>query len=103
MIKKKEIQPWKKMEIDLTGPDGNVFILMGYATRLAKQLYERVPPELEEAQANAMVLKELGLDDGVKVPRNFGELINQQMMESDYENAIQVFDSYFGNIVDLLR
>ena len=62
-----------KIEIDLTGPDGNVFVLMGYATRYAKQLK---------------------LD---------GKKITAVMMESDYEHALQVFDDYFGEYVDLLR
>ena len=36
-IKKK--QPRKgKVEIDLTGPDGNAHVLMGYAKRFAAQL-----------------------------------------------------------------
>lgn len=59
--------------IDLSGPDGNVFALMGYAKRFAQQL---------------------GLD---------GRVIVSEMMASDYENAVQVFDKYFGEYVDLVR
>tara|TARA_Y100001963_G_scaffold9980_1_gene12763 strand:+ start:425 stop:643 length:219 start_codon:yes stop_codon:yes gene_type:complete len=70
-IKKKTEQ--KEIVIDLTGPDGNVFVLMGYAIRFARQL---------------------DLD---------GEKIINEMKSSDYENAVQVFDNYFGSFVTLLR
>jgi len=72
MIKQKE-ESQGRIEIDLTGPDGNAFVVLGYATRYAKQL---------------------GLD---------GKAITTEMMEGDYENLIQVFDKYFGEYVDLLR
>lgn len=59
--------------IDLTGPEGNAFVLMGYATRFAKQL---------------------GLDSSV---------IIEEMRSGDYENLVQVFDNYFGDFVILER
>ena len=62
-----------EITIDLTGPDGNVFVLMGYARRYAN---------------------DLGLD---------GDKIINEMMSSDYENAVQVFDKYFGSFVTLLK
>ena len=34
----REKQPQREIIIDLTGPDGNAFALMGYANRLANQL-----------------------------------------------------------------
>jgi len=37
MIKSKE-EKASKVEIDLTGPEGNVFVLIGYAKNFAKQL-----------------------------------------------------------------
>jgi len=59
--------------IDLTGPDGNAYVLLGYASRFAKQL---------------------GLDfDKVKT----------EMTSGDYENLLEVFDSYFGSFVILER
>jgi hypothetical protein len=69
---------YKKMktgpvEIDLTGPDGNAFVLIGTAGKLAKQL---------------------GLDKGK---------IQSEMMTGDYENLIKVFDKYFGEFVTLYR
>lgn len=62
-----------KRIIDLTGPQGNAFYLLGTASTLAKQL------ELDS------------------------EKIQSEMQESDYENLIKVFDSYFGDYVDLYR
>lgn len=59
--------------IDLTGPQGNAFYLLGTASNLAKQL---------------------GL--------NSGEII-EEMKSGDYENLLQVFDSYFGSIVTLYK
>ena len=63
----------REIIIDLTGPDGNVFVLMGYARRFAR---------------------DLGLDSN--------KIINE-MQSSDYENAVEVFDKYFGSFVILLR
>ena len=69
---------YKKMktgpvEIDLTGPDGNAFVLIATASRLAKQL---------------------GLD---------GKKIQAEMMGGDYENLINVFEKNFGEFVTLYR
>jgi hypothetical protein len=71
MIKSK--QEKTGIEIDLTGPDGNAYFLLGTAGNLAKQL---------------------GLD------RNS---IKEEMMKGDYENLVNVFDKYFGNFVTLYR
>jgi hypothetical protein len=57
--------------IDLTGPDGNAFALMGYARSFSKQL-------------------------GIDSDKVIGE-----MMSGDYENLLKVFDSYFGDFVIL--
>lgn len=61
------------IEIDLTGPDGNAFVLISYGSRLAK---------------------ELGLDK---------DAIQKEMMSGDYENLINVFDRHFGEFVTLYR
>ena len=61
------------VEIDLTGPDGNAFNLIGTAGRLAKQL---------------------GLDK---------KKIRSEMMSGDYENLLKVFDKHFGEFVTLYR
>ena len=72
MIKKK--QPRKgKIEIDLTGPDGNAFVIMAHAVSYAKQL---------------------GLDK---------DAILEDMQSGDYEHLLEVFDKHFGQYVDLLR
>jgi len=71
MIKSKKQK--SGIEIDLTGPDGNAFVLIGTAGNLAKQL---------------------GLD---------GKAIRTEMMAGNYENLINVFDKYFGNFVTLYR
>jgi hypothetical protein len=63
----------KGIEIDLTGPQGNVFFLIGTARNLAKQL---------------------GLDSAS---------IQKEMMSGDYENAVNVFDRHFGSFVTLYR
>ena len=71
MIRDKK--PIKELVIDLTGPEGNAFVLLGYAKKLANQL-------------------DLNYD-----------IIRTEMTSSDYENLIQVFDKYFGSIIILER
>jgi len=62
--------------IDLTGPDGNAYALMGMATNFGKQL---------------------GWDK-VRIQ----DLMNE-MMDGDYEHLIRVFDREFGTFVILER
>jgi hypothetical protein len=71
MIREKTTR--KEIIIDLSGPDGNAFALIGKAKQYAKQL---------------------GLD---------GDLIKEEMMSRDYENLIRVFDRYFGDFIILER
>lgn len=66
-------QPKSEIVIDLTGPEGNAFVILGYANRFAKQL---------DLDANK---------------------IHEEMTSGDYENLINVFDSYFGDFVILER
>jgi hypothetical protein len=63
----------KMATIDLTGPEGNAFVLLGKARTFAKQL---------------------GLDP---------KAITEEMMKGDYENLVSVFDKHFGNHVILYR
>jgi hypothetical protein len=72
-------KPNRKREIDLTGPDGNVYYLLGTTESFCKQLKE------------------------VDSERYDWNVIESKMKESDYENLIEVFDSYFGDFVDLVR
>ena len=71
MIRKKIKK--SQIEMDLTGPEGNVFVLIGTAMNLERQF---------------------GIDD---------EMIKEQMMSGDYENAVQTFDKHFGEHVILYR
>mgnify|MGYP003334773078 FL=1 len=59
--------------IDLTGPDGNAFCLLGNARKLAR---------------------DLGLD---------GRAITEEMIKGDYEHLVSTFDKYFGDYVILER
>ena len=61
------------IKIDLTGPDGNAFVLIGKAGSLAKQL---------------------GLDSKV---------IQSEMMKGNYEHLVNTFDKHFGHLVTLYR
>jgi len=69
----REKQPKSEIVIDLTGPEGNAFALMGYASRLGRQLNFDVDQIIDE------------------------------MKSGDYENLVQVFDDYFGDFVILER
>jgi hypothetical protein len=63
----------EKIEIDLQGPDGNAFTLLGIARDLAIQL---------------------DLD---------WNYIHNEMTSSDYENLIQVMDHYFGDFIVMYK
>ena len=67
---------WKKQVIDLTGPDGNAYYLLGTVSKLCKQI-------------------------GISSERT--DEILDEMKSSDYENLIKVFDKYFGKLIDLER
>jgi len=71
MIKIKK--PNGKIEIDLTGPQGNAFHLIGVARDLSKKL---------------------GMDS---------EAITQEMMNGDYEHVIETMEKYFGHVVIMYR
>jgi len=71
MIKSKDTK--LGIEIDLTGPDGNAFVLIGMASRLAKQL---------------------GKD---------GRAIQKEMIDGNYEHLVNTFDKHFGEFVTLYR
>ena len=61
----------EKPSIDIDGPDGNAFALMGYASNLSKQL-------------------------GFNTSK-----ILTDMRKKDYEHLLKVFDKNFGEYVDL--
>ena len=66
-------QQVSEIVIDLTGPEGNAFSLMGCAKKLSRQL---------------------GLNSSD---------ITSEMMNGDYEHLLEVFDKYFGDYVVLER
>jgi len=71
MIRKKLITG--RYIIDLTGPQGNAYVLLGYAQDFGRQL------KLDYKN------------------------IQEEMTSGDYENLVNVFDKYFGNFVILER
>jgi len=61
------------IEIDLTGSDGNAYVLLEFAKKLARAL-------------------DIDYD-----------VVYTRMTEGDYENLVNVFDEYFGDFVILYR
>ena len=74
ILKKK--QKTGPIEIDLTGPNGNAFVLLGTARKLARQL-NYSPEEIQDLML--------------------------EMQGSDYEYLLQTFDEHFGKYVNLYR
>ena len=101
MIKKKSEMRKGPIEIDLTGPEGNAFVLLGYAKRFADQIWNETLEEREERLKDNAVRKMMGLPgmDGDMMTKK----ILDEMRESDYENLVNVFDKYFGSFVILYR
>ena len=71
MIKKKVNSG--KIEIDLTGPQGNAYYILGVAKNLCKQVGVDFKPIMDE------------------------------MTSGDYENLIEVFDKKFGSVVTMYK
>lgn len=65
----------EKIVIDLNGPQGNAFYLIG-------------------------ILKSTFARSGA---RDLGDQIAKQMMEGDYEHLIETFDMHLGDYYDLVR
>ena len=61
------------IEIDLTGPQGNAFYILGVAKSLCKQL------DFNES------------------------FVLNEMKSGDYDNLIEVFDKYFGSVVTMYK
>jgi GTPase len=74
MIRKKKLS--KRIEIDLTGPQGNAFYILGIAQQLGKAT------GMEENEIKDLITR---------------------MMSGDYENLIKNFDNQFGSFVILYR
>ena len=76
MIKSKSEKTHHKIEIDLTGPEGNAYVLLSYARRFGKSL---------------------GYD------HDHIERITDEMKLTDYEGLLHTFDREFGAFVILWR
>ncbi len=73
MIKRKSALSRRKIEIDLTGPDGNAYFLLGYAELLSEG------------------------------PGKNYDIIREEMTCGDYGHLVEVFDREFGSVVTLYR
>ena len=76
MIKSKSEMPDRGIEIDLTGPEGNAFVLMGYAKRFCREL------GYDHFKTNCIL---------------------DEMKLSTYEGLLHTFDREFGSFVTLWR
>lgn len=73
MIKSKNETSDRGIEIDLTGPDGNAYALMAYASRFCRQMEIDSKPVIAD------------------------------MMSGNYEHLLEVFEKHFGSFVTLYR
>ena len=67
--------PDAKRVIDLRGPEGNAYWLLGFVAQNGKEL-DYSKEEIKEIQ--------------------------DKMMSGDYENLVKVFDEHFGDLVDVV-
>jgi hypothetical protein len=75
IVNRSDIEP-RQIEIDLSGPEGNAFVLLGMAENFAKQLgYD----ELETSD------------------------LLTNMQSADYNHLVNVFDNAFGSFVTLIK
>lgn len=75
IVNRKDMEPGR-IEIDLTGPQGNAFVLLGMAEEFAKQL------GYDELETSALLT---------------------DMQSADYNHLVNVFDNAFGSFVTLIR
>ena len=76
MIKSKSDMPDRGIEIDLTGYQGNAFVLLAYANKLAKQC---------------------GYSDHERL------CLLDNMKLSTYDMLVEIFDRHFGSFVTIWR
>ena len=76
MIRSRSEMPPKKLEIDLNGPEGNAFVLLGYVNLWGRQL---------------------GYSDR-KI-----KAIQKVMRLTNYDNLVHTLDQYFGDYVTFWR
>ena len=75
-IRKKSEKKSQRIEIDLTGPEGNAYVLLGYVNTLGKQL---------------------------NMPLKIRKDIQNTMMLGSYNDLIKTFDIWFGDYVVLYK
>jgi hypothetical protein len=66
----------RKIELDLTGPQGNAYVLLGTAQRLMRDL------DYSKTEEDAIMI---------------------MLKAGDYEHLVKTFDECFGEYVDLFR
>lgn len=76
MIRSSEELLNRKIEIDLRGPEGNAFVLLGYVDTIGSQ---------------------------INIPKRVRNDIKKTMMMGNYDQLIKTFDIWFGNYVDLYK
>lgn len=75
IVDRKDLEP-RAIEIDLNGPDGNAFVLLGMAEDFAKQL------DYDELTTSDLLTN---------------------MQSADYNHLVKVFDNAFGDFVTLIK
>lgn len=76
MIRSSEELLNRKIKIDLRGPEGNAFVLLGYVDAIGSQ---------------------------INIPKRVRNDIKKTMMMGNYDQLIKTFDIWFGNYVDLYK
>ena len=76
MIKSKSEMPQRGIEIDLSGPEGNAFVLLAYAQRFCKQL------KYDDFRTGCIL---------------------DEMRLSTYDGLLHTFDREFGSFVTMWR
>lgn len=66
----------QKRFIDIRGPEGNAYCILGTASDISKQLGHS---------------------------KSESEAIQNEMKSGDYENLISVFDKHYGDFIDIVR
>lgn len=76
VIRSKLDKPQRQLEIDLSGPEGNAFVLMGYAKRWGRQL------GYSEHRIKCII---------------------DEMKLTNYEGLLHTFEREFGHLVTMWR
>lgn len=76
IVEKSSLPRTSSIEIDLTGPEGNAFCVMGHARKIAKKL------QYDKGKIDQLM---------------------KEMMSGDYEHLVDTFEKEFGDFVVLYR